>query len=573
MHEPDSNEIVLRDTGGAWLHFRNPRKVLRAMRRDEVLPLLDDVSGCGMWAAGYIAYEAAPAFDASLPSQADGGPLAWFGIYSEPERIDRLPPAQCADIAWVCDTSIASYYQQIAIIKNQIRAGNTYQVNHTVRLRGVIEDRWGFFRGRMADAEFSGYIRGEDQVICSASPELFFEVRNDTITCRPMKGTARAAAELESSVKDRAENIMIVDMIRNDLGRVCRPGSIIAEPLFEVVPCGCIRQMISTVRGKTDASLTEIFKALFPCASITGAPKHRTMQIIAAIEDSPRGVYCGAIGYVAPGRRARFSVAIRTAAIDCKTGRAVYGAGGGIVWDSRPEAEWRECAMKAEVLGRGADRAFQGDDGGGYDDDFQLLETMLFDNGTVQYRDEHIERLCASAAQLGFALDQGELRRRIDAIAGERLRLRLLLARDGTLTLSSDPFPAADDSVRRVCLARAPVDPDNLFLLHKTTRRQIYDRAMADFPGMDDVILWNARGEITESTVANIVVRLDGNLVTPPLQCGVLPGTMRAALLKQGSIDERIITRDELTNAEDFYLINSLRGWMKARMCAAPPRI
>ena len=565
----------MRDADGSWLFFRKPHRVLCARSHDAVISLLEEVQRSGMWAAGYVAYEAAPAFDAALPAKPPGGPLAWFGLYEEPVPVE-LPGGSATNIAWQCDISEGLYFDRIARIKEYISEGDTYQVNYTFRLNGRVGDPWHFFLSRMAGSRFSAYIHAGETIVCSASPELFFELDGNAVTCRPMKGTARRTCELESSAKDRAENVMIVDMIRNDLGRICVPGSIIADPLFEVEPIGDIRQMTSTVRGRSNASITEIFKALFPCASITGAPKRRTMQIIKEVEDSPRCVYCGAIGYIAPGRKARFSVAIRTVAVDRDSREAVYGVGGGIVWDSRAEAEWNECALKAEVLG-GKGNAVTGKQDGSTCPEpaeqaepnsilsFQLLETILFDGG-IAYLDQHIERLARSAGQLGLRLDMDELRGSLDAVTGGRQRLRLLLSRDGEITIESFPFPEAEKRVRKLCFARDPVDPDNLFLYHKTTHRDIYDNAKAAFPDMDDVILWNGSREVTESTIANIVVRLDGQLVTPPVSCGLLPGTMRAALLKEGRITERVITRDELRNAEEIFLVNSLRGWMPAEL-------
>ncbi|MFO7937089.1 MAG: aminodeoxychorismate synthase component I [Kiritimatiellia bacterium] len=557
MKQPANNEVVLRDANGEWLCFRTPQKVLFAHTFGEVSAVLDEISAWNGWAAGYVAYEAAPAFDAALPAKTYDKPLAWFGLYDKPQKVDLVKGGPALSPDWKFDVTKAVYASKITQVKDYIKKGQTYQVNYTLRLLSEVSDPWRFFCSKMSNAEFSAYIQTDQMAISSASPELFFEIDGNDITCCPMKGTARNAEVLAGSVKDQAENIMIVDMMRNDLGRICEPESIVADPLFAVQPYERIWQMTSTVTGRTEATISEIFKALFPCASITGAPKFRTMQIIDELETTPRGVYCGAIGYMAPNRTARFSVAIRTAEIDHKSGDAVYGVGGGIVWDSQAESEWNECALKAEILGNIKKWKLPGD--------FQLLETMLYDDG-IACIDEHIERLSHSAAELKFRLDVDDLKARLSAITGERQHLRLLLGRNGDITLESYPFPEQEEALRNVAFSIEPIDPDNLLLYHKTTQRAIYESAKTSVSDVDDVILWNTRGEVTESTIANIVAEIDGQLATPPISSGLLPGTMRAELLKNEEIIERIITMDELRMSPRIFLINSLRGWMPAAL-------
>ena len=570
-----NNEVVLRDSSGEWLYFRSPQKVLCARSRQDVAAVLDEASKWRGWSAGYVSYEAAPAFDSSLPAKESDIPLVWFGLFDAPEKVTLPADVSVKSCDWKFDVDKSVYALRIRKIKDYIREGETYQVNYTVRLNAEVSDAWRFFLGNMSQAEFSAFIQTDELSVCSSSPELFFELDGHSITCCPMKGTARNSDFLAESVKDKAENIMIVDMMRNDLGHICEPGSIIADPLFSVQPYERIWQMTSTVKGETSASIPEIFAALFPCASITGAPKRRTMQIIDELEDSPRGVYCGAIGYIAPERKSRFSVAIRTAQVKHTTREAVYGVGGGIVWDSQVESEWDECALKAEILGAVVERASSDLSEGlvNMPDDFQLLETMLYDNG-IAYLEEHIDRLAHSAQELGFQLNLLELKTKLYAIDGERQRLRLLLNRDGEISLESYPFPEQKEPVRTLAFSKEPVDSDNPFLYHKTTRREIYNNARASVPTADDVILWNERGEVTESTIANIVVEIDGKLCTPPVKCGLLPGTMRAALLKKGEISERIVTIDDLRNSPRIFLVNSLRGWMPAEIdVSSNPRL
>ncbi len=574
MYVPCKDEVVLRGGDGCWLSFRNPLSVLRADRHDQVIPVLNEAASCGKWAVGFVSYEAARAFDPAFPASKINLPLVWFGVYDEPLKIDLPAVPEPGPLKWRCDQTQREYSEKVARIKHYIAEGDTYQVNYTLRFKSSLNDPWQFFVSRMSHSRFSAYIRTADQIVCSSSPELFFELNNKLIICQPMKGTARGREDLLNSVKDRAENVMIVDMIRNDLGRICSPGSIVANPLFAVERWGDIHQMTSTVRGLTSATLTEIFAALFPCASITGAPKCASMKIIDELESSARGVYCGAVGYIAPGRQARFSVAIRTVQIGQSDGVAIYGAGGGIVWASQPMAEWCECTLKTEVL--------HADTGGIVDPavcevsatdracvehrlDFCLFETMLYDNGII-YVCDHIDRLSRSALELGFKLNVAELIDILNIVSSERLRLRLSLASDGRITVESELFPKEDEKLRKVCFAAEPVDPQNRMLYHKTSKREIYNKAKTGLADVDDVILWNKRGEVTESTVANVVASIDGEMITPPLRCGLLPGTMRASLLREGVIKERVIRCDELNKARNLYLINSLRGWMNAEL-------
>ncbi len=404
-----------------------------------------------------------------------------------------------------------------------------------------------------------------------------------------MKGTAprgrtpeedlAAARALRASAKDRAENVMIVDMTRNDLGRVARPGSVEVRRLFEVERYPTLFQLTSEVAAETAAPLDELFAALFPCASITGAPKVRTMEILNGLESTPRGVYTGAVGLVAPGGRARFSVAIRTAHVAPAAGAGPglcfeYGTGGGVVWDSSPAGELAESRTKALVLTRG-------------EAPFELLETLLWEpRRGYRLLDRHLARLAASAEYFGFPLDVAAARRRLGELAAglpaRRHKVRLRCAPDGGLSLGAAPL----DHRRhpwRVALARRPVDARDRFLFHKTTRRRIYEealdqaRAEAGAQGVDDVLLWNRAGELTESTVANLVLSLEGELLTPPVAAGLLAGTLRAELLARRRIRERRLVPADLARSDAIFLVNSLRGWIPARRVAArgegePPR-
>jgi para-aminobenzoate synthetase / 4-amino-4-deoxychorismate lyase len=371
-----------------WLCCRGLVEVLQAKRLEEISGVLATVERAvrdGLYAAGFLAYEAAPAMDDACSTHTSGGlPLARFGLFRDmaplqqswwgsPTNADHplgMVPGRCPSthptlVDWQPSISRQQYGDAIHRIKHYIAQGDTYQVNHTFRLRSPFcGDAWPFFL-RLCQAQrprYGAFLDIGSHVICSASPELFFQLDGQRIVCRPMKGTSprgqtapddqRLRSALSNSAKDRAENAMIVDMVRNDIGRIARPGTVRVESAFDVEPYPTLFQMTSTVAGTTSASFAEIMRALFPAASITGAPKIRTMQIIRELEPDARGVYTGCIGYLAPGRQARFSVAIRTVTIDRAAGQAEYGVGGGIVWDSTAEGEYAECCTKAAILAR-----------------------------------------------------------------------------------------------------------------------------------------------------------------------------------------------------------------------------
>ena len=384
-----------------------------------------------------------------------------------------------------------------------------------------------------------------------------------------MKGTARrgrwpeeddaAAGALAASPKERAENVMIADLLRNDLGRVAELGSVRATRLFEPERYRTVWQLTSTVEARVPAAvgLDALFAATFPCGSVTGAPKVSAMRLIAAEERSPRGVYCGAAGVVAPGGDCAFNVAIRTVEVTLATGAATYGAGGGITFGSSPAAEWDELLAKAAVLDHDPARP-------------TLLETMRLEGGRVALLDRHLERLRASARYHGIALDPGGLRELVEREPGEA-RLRLLVGPDGQARLERAPLPARLDGPVRLGISASPVTSRDPARFHKTAERRFYDSRRAARPDCFDVLLVNERGELTESTIANLVVERDGALVTPPLEAGLLPGVFRAELLATGRIRERPLTPQDLRAAPRSWLVNALRGWIDTRPLDADP--
>lgn len=582
---PQDAELILYDhRQESWLYFRQPARLVIAWQAAQVIPALQqieqEVEVGGHYAAGFLAYEAAPAFDPAFkvhPLHGRPFPLLWFGIYSPPERLPRqaLPgePNRLPE-EWLADIAEPVYRRSIRKIKSYIAHGETYQVNFTYRLRAACpESAWGVFASLAGDfpPPFAGYLQAGGWAIGSLSPELFFSLDGDQITSRPMKGTAprgltpaddrRQAAWLKRSAKNRAENVMIVDMVRNDLGRIAQTGSVQVQRLFEVEKYPTVWQMTSTVQAETHASLSEIFSALFPPASITGAPKIRTMQLIHELESSPRRIYTGTLGYYAPGRQANFNVAIRTLLVDQAARQAEYGVGGGIVWDSQPAEEWRETQTKARALAEPARP-------------FELLETLRWTPGEGWYLlDGHLRRLSQSAEYFDYPLDLAGLRAGLDNLAAGfgslPQRVRLLLNRAGELTLESQPLITGSNP-SQICLAKEPIASRNRFLYHKTTRREIYTQALSARPGFADVLLWNERQELTESTIANLVVELDGRRYTPPVHCGLLGGVYRAWLLETSQVEERVLRLDELPRFQHLFLANSVRGLGEFSLQLAP---
>jgi len=590
------------DTPAAEIVFRSPIAMLQARSLDDVLPTLravEDWTSRGYWAAGFLSYEAAPAFDPAMETHPpDLLPLASFAIFDSFE-LEENPPdlggtgALAPPSEWRPLLSRQDYLKAVGRILELIARGETYQVNFTFPLVAEWEaDDVEFYHRLVAlqPSPQTALLRGNDFGILCASPELFFELAGERLTTRPMKGTtprglwpeadAHARASLAASLKDRAENVMIVDLMRNDLGRVCKVGSVHVDTLFSVEQYPTVWQMTSTVRGTCRESLSRIFAALFPCGSVTGTPKIRTMHIIRELEPAARNVYCGAVGWVAPGgRHARFSVPIRTVLADHARRVAYYYIGSGIVADSDPDREYSECLDKARVLTATPLPSFS------------LLETLRFENGAYCFLDAHLKRLTASAAYFGWDLQTERVRTALEsaswvsdsASSASPLRVRLIVSSTGKVSVSATPLPPGQPiwSVRdfgsasaleerppwRLAVADAPVNSKNVLLYHKTTAREMYESARRAHPAADDVLLWNEEGFVTETTIANLVVeKRPGQFVTPPLACGLLPGILRADLLSRREIEEEPIHLSEVPRARRIFLINSVRGWMRAEL-------
>ncbi|MHB2033483.1 MAG: aminodeoxychorismate synthase component I [Gemmatimonadaceae bacterium] len=527
----------------------------------------------GRWVVGVVNYEAAPAFDSALAVQ--GGsqfPLAWFAVFDRPIALagseGGVPPRPLP--GWTPDTPERAHAAAVERIHRAIGAGDYLQANLTFRLHTRLPAEscspWQLYRHlRRAQPEsYAAFIEAAGWTVVSASPELFFERRGRHVVTRPMKGTARRgrwAAEDESrrlalagSEKDHAENLMIVDLLRNDLGRVAELGSVRVPELCAIERHPTVWQMTSTVEAdvRPGIGLPELFGALFPCGSVTGAPKVAAMRAICDLERSPRGVYCGAIGLLMPGGDATFAVAIRTA-VARNDGAAVYGVGGGIVWDSRPDTEYAEALAKGRVLQHESQP-------------FALIETVRLDEGRLVRHERHLRRLAASAAFFAFG-DPIPVARCVLAEARAahprgRHRLRLLARQSGIVDWTVEPIAPLPSCGCFVRIARRRVDATDPLLFHKTTRREWIDAEHADNTDVFDVLFVNDCDEVTEFGFGNVVVEVGGERLTPPRECGLLAGVFREELLEQGEIREAVLHPADLLRAARVWLVNSLREWV-----------
>jgi len=579
MNPVEENTVIIQERLGSksrWLCFQSPVEIVTNARLGEVLGSLQSIEKLvadGLYAVGFLSYEAAPAMDCAFKvSSTPRLPYLWFGLYRGYEQISLSGNAGNGSFAlgeWQPTVSLSEYAAAISRIKTHIRNGDTYQVNYTFRLRTTFSgDPWNFFLSlyRAQKSNYCAFINLSGYTICSVSPELFFSLNGTTLTSRPMKGTASRGLTLQediqqvewlqSSQKNRAENVMVVDMIRNEMGRIAEVGTVRVENLFAIEKYPTVHQMTSSVVSTTSAPVMEILRVMFPCASIIGAPKVATMGIIADLEKESRHVYTGCIGYIAPQRQAQFNVAIRTIMIDSATGIAEYGVGGGIVWDSDVQEEYEECCTKARILTQPLP-------------EFELLESLLWEpqNGYFLL-DEHLRRLEESARYFDFTVSLPEVRKILHAssatFVASKQKVQLKVSRNGKLTLKAETLENGTLPVGSyVGIATRPVERQTPFLYHKTTYRLPYTTALASQPGCQDVFLWNEDGAVTESTIANIVIDTPAGPITPPTKCGLLSGTLRVQLLAQGKITEGMITLNDLRNARTVFLINSVRGWMR----------
>ncbi len=559
--------------GSRWTvgptRFVDPIRIITATEPDRVRSALDEVETAarsGLWAVGFVSYEAASGFDENLRTLAGASvPLVWFGVYQDADRSEYSPRGSTFVLGeWRAGMSAEAHSDRVAAIRESIRAGDTYQVNLTFPMSATMEgDSVGLFEA-MLDAQpasFGAHIDLGDVSVLSVAPELFLQVSGRDVVAEPMKGTAPRgrwaeedldqATRLVASAKERAGNVMIVDLIRNDLGRIAEIGSVEVPQLFSVESHPTVWQLTSTVTATLadEVSLADLFTACFPSGSVTGAPKASTMGIIAAHEDVPRGVYCGAIGYLAPGgESSEFSVAIRTGVVS--DGAFNYHVGGGITYDSLAGSEYDECLWKALVVTQPSRLP-------------DLIETMRFEpESGIPLLDRHISRLMTSAAYWGIECDLEAVGGALSGVrSGEPVKVRLLLGHDGSVDVEVEPIPQEPEPVP-LRLSGARVDPTSPLWYHKTRERSHYPTPRNG----GEEILVNLDGDVTETNQSNLMVRLKGEWLTPPIESGCLPGVYRGLLIDEKKVRPERLTVDDLTGADELAVTNAVRGWRKATL-------
>ncbi|WP_263351010.1 aminodeoxychorismate synthase component I [Acidicapsa acidisoli] len=575
--------------------FTRPRQILGAAdsyAHKSLFVAIERALADGDWVAGFFSYE----YSAQMQSRGHGDaknsptPLAWLGVFAKPFVFNHRsgqfegdaptdfasdegsPPEanyEISDLRW--SLSSEDYAWEIAAIHEYIRAGDTYQVNFTHKLHFDFSgSAAALFRAVTAcqPVPYSAFLHAEDWKILSFSPELFFRRKGSQILTRPMKGTAPRGADcaedeamaawLQNNGKNRSENVMIVDLLRNDLGRICEFGSVDARRLFSIEKYETLFQMTSEISGtlRADVSNDEIFRSLFPCGSITGAPKLRTMEIIRELEVEPRGVYTGAIGFFSPHSEAVFSVPIRTVLLTGSRGE--MGVGSGIVIDSQANEEYRECRLKSRFLTGSVKREAE-------NEPFQLIESILWQDGYCRLS-MHIERLELSARYFGFRFDQTAILASLEAVEcdltpGQRTKVRLTLDRDGAMQITH--AAAAENMPGKVVVSAHRVRSSDRLLRHKTTRRRLFDEQYqwAAALGFVDVLFLNERDEVTQGAISNLFVVKNGQWFTPPVSCGVLPGVYRRHLLEaRPDATEKVLHLADLASADAVYLCNAIRG-------------
>ncbi|MCY7216912.1 aminodeoxychorismate synthase component I [Streptococcus cristatus] len=553
---------------GRRLIFSQPIKELKTRKLTEVRAILHEIEDWqkkGFYAVGYVSYEAAPAFEEKLQVHKApllGEYLIYFTIH---DRADEAPfplaydevemPAQ-----WQSLTTEQEYEKAIGIIHHHIRQGDTYQVNYTVQLGAELnpQDSWAIYNRLVVEqnAIYNAYVEHDEQAVLSISPELFFEEHRGELTTRPMKGTTNrgltVTADLEQAdwlrqdPKNRAENMMIVDLLRNDMNRISEIGSERVEQLCQVEQYSTVWQMTSTIKSqlRPEIGLGEIFDALFPCGSITGAPKISTMAIIKATEKAARGVYCGTVGICLPDQRRIFNVAIRT--IQLAAGKAIYGVGGGITWDSTWESEYIETQQKSAVLYR-------------KNPQFELVTTGKIEQGSLTFQDQHLKRLREAARYFAYPFDEEKLKVELNQTLAELdpstdYRLRISIAKSGKMTCKLEKLQALPEAFCKAILVLQNADLQQSFTYFKTSYRPHLSL------GQQEQIYYNSQGQLLESSIGNLVLQLDGHLYTSPVELGLLDGIYRQHLLATGQATEKILNLDDLKSAEKIYACNALRG-------------
>lgn len=532
--------------------FTNPIKIITAFNFDELKTAFAKIEELKnqYYIVGYLRYNA-------FSGQSSNFPLLYFEVFNSYNIYKTkntkkllLNPTPCVNF---CE-----YSNAIKKIKEEIAKGNTYEVNYTydfdVPFDGDELDLFNFLLSKQK-TPYNFYIKNQYDTVLSFSPELFFEMQNNHILTKPMKGTIHRGKDkkedknliefLRNDIKNRAENVMIVDLLRNDLGRIAKVGTVNVSKLFEIETHKTLHQMTSQIEAdlKENTTFFDIFKAIFPCGSITGAPKISTMKVISHVEKGERNIYCGAIGMISP-KETIFSVPIRILQKTNEQNNFKYRVGGAIVWDSDTQDEWEETLTKTKFL----------------NDEFQIIETVKIENGTILFEKEHFERMQKTAEHFGFKFKTPEIAKTDDGM------LRILLNRDGEIKTELKRITPAKTS--KIAISPIIQNSKNEFLYYKTTYRPWYYDSFQRIKNGEiyDEIFFNEKGELTEGARSNIVLQLNGNLYTPPVQCGLLNGVFRQELLKNNKCTEKILYKKDLEKAEKIFCVNSVRGMVEIRL-------
>lgn len=563
--------------------FENPIKVIEAFDNKSFIEAFSQIEDLrkSHYLLGYIRYEAKEIFlGKKIKSK---HPLLYFEVFEEAKKprrqegkLDLLPSSPLVLDFPLPVIDYETYEKTIRKIKREIANGNTYEVNYTYDYKIETEmDGFELYKSILPRQKtpYNAYIKNKYEEILSFSPELFFELADNKITTKPMKGTVKRGKDdaediknidfLKNDIKNRAENVMIVDLLRNDLGKIAKTGSVKVEKLFDIETHKTVHQMTSQISAELEdgTTLYDIFKAIYPCGSITGAPKISTMEIIDRVEGingGKRNVYCGALGLITPEKTV-FSVPIRILQKPNNQKYFLCRVGGAIVWDSTAKEEWEETLTKIKFL----QPDFEDVGRACMPDNIKLVETILVQNCEIKYKKEHFERLVSSAKQLGFKFDKVQnvtCKEQNDCI------LRILLDKNGVL--ETQILPLEEIKTNHVTLSKKPVNSNEAMLYHKTTYRPWYEKAMEKIKKGEifDEIFFNEKGELTEGARSNIILEIDGKWFTPPVECGILNGVLRQRLLKQGKIKEKILRLEDLQKADKIYCINSVRGIVEVKL-------
>lgn len=575
--------FIFRNEKKGWLVFDNPVEIVTSSNIKEIIPSLKKIDSLvrkGFWAAGYISYEAIPAFDiAGSAYSPDDFPLIYFGLFKKPKIqkeiiINEIEKKEKHNLKWEAELSEQKYLDSVARIKRYIEEGDVYQINFTFRMRCFFDINPLLYFVNIYNSHpvpYAVYSDLDKYVICSFSPELFFSIDKDKIISQPMKGTSKRGRDLKedeilatllmNNNKEKAENIMIVDIVRNDIGKIAKIGSVTVSELFSVKKFKTVLQMVSNVEGKTSASFDEIVKALFPPASVTGAPKIRATQIIKELEPSPRHLYCGTIGWYSPERKGIFNVAIRSVLINKEKRTAEFGTGSGIVWDSKGEKEYFECYLKTKIVTAPLQ-------------EMKLVETILWTKEEGYFLLElHLERAKQSAEYFSYPFNRKNTLLELEKISKnftyERYRVRLTFDMYGKINIETSPILHQYSKEIKLFIIEEPIERNDIFLYHKTTNREQYEKHKKKIDGIpetSDLLFVNENGEITETTIANIVVEIDGEKYTPPVECGLLNGVFRWHLLTNGIIKEKILKLNDIKETTSLWRINSVRKWQRCNL-------